>query len=308
MTVVWDPSESAPWEAFHRDLAGPIQQSWQYGEALRALGVRVHRAQLVRDGRVFALAQFSVRRLAGYLSLAICSRGPLWDPALEGPQRRAWYGEVKRTLATAPLRVTLCSPDQSDDQLLPGQVDGLWRVMTGYSTVLLDLQTPAEDLRAALDSKWRNRLVKAEADRSIEVFTNASLPKCLWLLDREGEQRSRRQFYGLPTNFVRTWVEVAGSPGRAFALSRADVGGQTVAAMLFLLHGSSATYHIGWSDERGRQINAHNLLLWRALAHLRDRGIRVLDLGGVNTHALPGISRFKIGTGGRVVTLAGTYF
>jgi len=41
---------------------------------------------------------------------------------------------------------------------------------------------------------------------------------------------------------------------------------------------------------------------------LQARGVRQLDLGGVNTRALAGISRFKLGTGGRLVTLAGTYF
>ena len=77
--------------------------------------------------------------------------------------------------------------------------------------------------------------------------------------------------------------------------------------MLFLLHGSVATYHIGWADDTGRDLNAHNLLLWRASLLLRERGLAAIDLGGVNTHSLPGISRFKLGTGGAVRTLAGTY-
>ena len=40
---------------------------------------------------------------------------------------------------------------------------------------------------------------------------------------------------------------------------------------------------------------------------LRERGVKKLDLGGVNTRELPGISRFKLSTGGRVVTYAGGY-
>jgi lipid II:glycine glycyltransferase (peptidoglycan interpeptide bridge formation enzyme) len=44
------------------------------------------------------------------------------------------------------------------------------------------------------------------------------------------------------------------------------------------------------------------------MAYFQDHQIEVLDLGGVNTHDLPGISRFKLGTGGDVLTLAGTYF
>jgi lipid II:glycine glycyltransferase (peptidoglycan interpeptide bridge formation enzyme) len=44
------------------------------------------------------------------------------------------------------------------------------------------------------------------------------------------------------------------------------------------------------------------------MAYLQEQGVELLDLGGVNTHDLPGISRFKLGTGGQAITLAGTYF
>lgn len=81
-----------------------------------------------------------------------------------------------------------------------------------------------------------------------------------------------------------------------------------MASMLFLRHGRTASYYIGWADEEGRKSNAHNRLLWEALSTMKQSGITDLDLGGINTHDLPGISRFKLGTGGRVLTLAGTYF
>jgi lipid II:glycine glycyltransferase (peptidoglycan interpeptide bridge formation enzyme) len=80
-----------------------------------------------------------------------------------------------------------------------------------------------------------------------------------------------------------------------------------IAAMLFLLHGRVATYHMGWADQTGRETNAHKLILWRAFEILRARGMTTLDMGGVNTHDLPGISRFKLGMGGTVVTFAGMF-
>jgi lipid II:glycine glycyltransferase (peptidoglycan interpeptide bridge formation enzyme) len=43
------------------------------------------------------------------------------------------------------------------------------------------------------------------------------------------------------------------------------------------------------------------------MLELKRRQIRWLDLGGVNTEALPGISRFKFGTGGALTILKGTY-
>jgi lipid II:glycine glycyltransferase (peptidoglycan interpeptide bridge formation enzyme) len=41
---------------------------------------------------------------------------------------------------------------------------------------------------------------------------------------------------------------------------------------------------------------------------LAERGVQQLDLGGVNTQSNPGLARFKLGAGGRVVTWAGTYW
>lgn len=306
MNLIWDSVPSGLWQQLHAAQGGALQQSWLYGEALRALEVPIHRVMAFEDGQAVAAAQFMVRRIAGYLSLASCARGPVFSPGLDTDKRRWLYRQIRSSIPTRRLRVTLFAPDASSEAA-HSEVEGLKRVMTGYSTVMLDLTRPADSLRADLEGKWRNRLVRAEAQTSLKVFVNASAPKVLWLLARESEQRTTRNFRGLPTQFVQAWMDAADSPAKAFAISRAEVGGETVGAMLFLIHGSVATYHIGWADDTGRKLNAHNLLLWRAMQYLAERGVKALDLGGVNTHALPGISRFKLGTGGTVKTLAGTY-
>jgi lipid II:glycine glycyltransferase (peptidoglycan interpeptide bridge formation enzyme) len=64
---------------------------------------------------------------------------------------------------------------------------------------------------------------------------------------------------------------------------------------------------VGWTSDQGRELNAHHLILWRAIEELRERGVRTLDLGGVNTVRSAGVARFKMRTGGKVLTLAGTY-
>ena len=89
---------------------------------------------------------------------------------------------------------------------------------------------------------------------------------------------------------------------------RADLGRDRVAAMMFLLHGQAATYQVGWTSDAGRDLHAHNLILWKGIEELKERGIRQLDLGGVNTARSAGIARFKMATGGQVRVLAGSYF
>lgn len=280
---------------------------------MQALGLVVQRAWLVDADAPLGIAQFVCRRIAGYLSLALCSRGPLWCDDLSIETRAQAYRLMRRSLPARALRIPLFSPEQTAEQLDSGEVAGMHRVMTGYSTVHVDLEQDEARLRAALDAKWRNRLVRAQAQSELKIFVNANRARCEWLLEREREQRQRRRFFGLPTGFVAKWMDLGGKPERggklrpAFALGRADLNGETVAAMLFLVHGRTATYHIGWADETGREANAHNRILWESLAYLRDLGVARLDLGGVNTHSLPGISRFKLGTGGEVVRLAGTW-
>jgi len=306
MRVSWNHTSRADWEAFCARHGASLQQSWAYGEAMRSLGVQVHRASLEEAGQVRGLAQFICRRVAGYLSLAACSRGPVWQDGVDGGRRAVAYRALKQDMPTRALRVSLLSPDT--DAPAPGELSRLSRVMTGYSTVMLDLRRDLDALRADLDGKWRNRLVKAEENTQLRVQVQADRPGCEQLLMREDEQRASRGFHGLPTELVPAYIAAHDKPSQAFVLASARLGKETVAAMLFLIHGSRATYHMGWSNEEGRKLNTHNLLLWRAVEHFHGLRFAHLDLGGVNTHDLPGISRFKLGTGGQVLTLAGTYF
>jgi hypothetical protein len=242
------------------------------------------------------------------LSVASCSRGPVWHADVTPVQRATLYKRLRQTLPVSWLKVVLFSPDRSVDQVDPLEIQGLSRVMTGYSTVLLDLQQSLPALKAGLEGKWRNRLNKALSNEKIRWHVQPSLKRCEWLLGKELDQREAKKFHGLPTDFVQAYIGAAADHRQAFVMAYAELGKNTLAGMLFLIHGRVASYHMGWADEEGRQLSAHNALLWESVAYLQAMGIEVLDLGGVNTHDLPGISRFKLGTGGRAVTLAGTYF
>lgn len=308
MDVKWEHLSQAEWEEFHSTHYGSLQQAWLYGEALNALGVRVYRVMVWEDGRLLAIAQFMSKRLLGYLSVISCTRGPVWHPDVSPMKRSAIYRRLRQGVKAPWLNVVLFSPDRSADLVEPAEVKGFSRVMTGYATVLLDLKKGLPDLKAGFEGKWRNRLNKALSNEKIRFHVQPSLKRCEWLLGKEMDQREAKRFHGLPTNFVQAYIAAAADHRQVFVVGYAELGKDTIAGMLFLIHGRVASYHMGWADEAGRQLSAHNALLWKSMAHLQGLGIEVLDLGGVNTHDLPGISRFKLGTGGRVMTLAGTYF
>jgi lipid II:glycine glycyltransferase (peptidoglycan interpeptide bridge formation enzyme) len=303
MQIIWNQTSRERWDAEHARHSTVMQQHWVYGASMRLPGMQTHRAEVVLAGRSVALAQFICRRYAGIFGIALCTRGPIWLGDVADADKARIQRALKQSLPMARPRIILFSPDLTDPQ--HPSMASLTRVLTGYSTVTLDLSQPLNVLRAGLHPYWRNRLSSAERSGlklAVLSHDSAELPR---ILAEEQIQRQRKRFYALPLGFIDHYLEEGGT--ESALILQASWQSRPVAVMLFLIHGSSATYQLGWSQAQGRALNAHNLILWNAIEQLKQRGIDKLDLGGANTHDLPGISRFKINTGGEVITYAGGY-
>ena len=305
MIVHWDGHDLAHWDAVHQSAAGALQQAWDYGSSLKLLGVPVLRARVLNECQQVAQAQFIVRKWGKLGAVALCTRGPIWSKHLTPEDESLVYKALKKTLPLKGIRFMAVTPEVAE-----GQAHGLHpmrRIMSGMSTVMLDINLPMPEIRAQLEGRWRTSLVGAEAsDMKVHrVGTNEGQYR--WLLDNEKQQRVDKQLEGLPIPFFDMYVQSRKQPAKNILTLRSDLGRDRIAAMMFLIHGEAATYQVGWTSDQGRELNAHHLILWRAIEELRERGIRVLDLGGVNTIRSAGVARFKMRTGGKILTLAGTY-
>lgn len=309
MIVEWNALSRAEWDRAAADAGAALQQDWGYGAAMTALGGRAMRAAVrpAPGAPPIALAQILMRDLAyGLARFALCNRGPVWlAPDLGAAEKAACLRALRQAVPARRPRLTLFSPEEEGrpDWLAAA---GLRRVMTGWSTVMLDLRQDAAELRAQMHGKWRNRLAAAEKAGLRAARGGAKPAQYRWLLSREEAQAARRGYQGLPTAFPEAYQAARGDRG-AVRVFRAEDGREPAAAMMFLIHGRAATYHIGWSSDAGRKRSAHNLTLWRAVEALKADGIERLDLGGVNTESGAGLARFKLGAGGRCVTLCGAY-
>ncbi|MDH3239276.1 MAG: GNAT family N-acetyltransferase [Alphaproteobacteria bacterium] len=290
----------------------PLEQSWHYGDAVAALhGARAGRHIVDLDGRPVALVQ-AFRSWDWRLgSINRIVRGPVWLEDLSADQRTDVLGAVKQAAAPRVTDLLFWLPDLPDgaasEALMKGL--GLRRMVTGYATVWLDIR-PAEDLlRAGLNGNWRNALVAAEkagvrirpanAERTFEVAVTAY-----------DAFRKRHRYIGPPGDVIREIHRLSGGSKKESAARVwiALTGNVAIAGIAMIRHGASATYAAAWTGDEGRRLNAHNLLLWRAVGDLRKSGTQWLDLGGIDTQTSPGIARFKLGLGGEVVIQSGTYF
>ncbi len=309
--LAWNLCESADWDALlERAPFAPLQQAWGYGAAIaETRRCQVQRCVVFHGGRVRALAQ-TFERDVGPLTIVRILRGPVWlDPQPDPSERNAILSALRRAFALRRGRVLVWTPELPNTSETHSALRdcGLRRMVTGYSTLLLDLDKPAETLRRELHGKWRNMLRSAEkVDLSLRV--TATGRPFEWLVRQADGQRRQSGYLAPSAAMIRATAAAMTRKTDVLTVTAASAPGrERIAGTLFFVHGKSATYEMGWSGADGRRYRAHHALLWRGIETLQKRGVRWLDLGGLDVVSSPGVARFKLGLGGRLHTLAGTY-
>lgn len=248
----------------------PLQQSPVYAAAVQACGARVRWLDL-----------------PGGPALAV-ERGPLRLVSRAGVRDADDGRRALRRLARW-TGVTLVTPDA------PVSGFGLLPLITPMHHAIWDL---SGQLRPGMAATWRNHLAAAErSGLRIDRGDGATLQH---LIAVEGRQREARRYRALPAEFTR-----ALDPD-SLRLWQWQQGGEPGAAMAFIRHGATASYHLSWASDAARRAGVHPLMLVQAAEALRAEGVRWLDLGSVNTEAAPGLARFKLGTGAALHRLGPT--
>lgn len=260
----------------------PLQQSDRYAATLGLLG---RSTQLHDDGS--GPPVLSVRRRFGPVSVSYLPRADLTGTRVR----------ILRDLPRTALRLVL--PEH------PVPLPRCWPVLTGQHVAEINVPRPPvhENLWANMHGKWRNRLRRA-LDGPLEVRQSVFLPdRDAGLLALERAQRHHRGYRSYDATFFAAW---ATANPRQSALYEARLDGETVAFMLFLLHGPVATYAMGWTGPEGRRCHAHNRLMWDAMRSFFARGIVRIDLGTIDTEGGRDLARFKLGCGARARSLGPT--
>lgn len=269
--------------------SAPLPQSPAFATALAALGsdvTEVHRT----EGRAVTLRRGPVR---------LVSRGPVWAPGCGVRDKVAMLTHLSRG---GPLVINAERP--RDGPAL--KAAGFHRIMTPATLADWPLDPDPDRLRGAMVGSWRNGLRKAEK-AGLTISHQPYRPKRdRWLLELEMEQRRKARYRAWPTLLLPFLSEHMKDTIRVLA-ARHGPKDPPIAAIMVIQHGTRATYHIGWSNAEGRAVGANALLLTRAAQWLARRGVERLELGLVDAAALPGLLRFKLGTGAELRRLGGTW-
>ena len=261
----------------------PLQQHPNFSAAVSLLGRRTREIDLEGAAPVQTIVRFGVR---------FASRGPVWAEAPETTKASA----LRRT------GLHLVNSNGGDGSLL--REAAFRQISPSRKVAELPLAGTPEDRVRRLKGNWRSALRRGENAPQIiqrEVFDPR---RHRWLLEADLKQQRAKGYRSLPHRFVLAYATA--NTGSVFVMV-AYSGGEPISAMLFLVHGAVATYHLGWTGTEGRRNSSHHVILMRAAEYLASQGVMCMDLGAVDTDKAPGLARFKIGTGASVRTLGGTW-
>ena len=259
----------------------PLQQHPDFAAALRLMGTDIDAIEIEGAAPVQTITRFGLR---------FVSRGPVWQSS---------FTDLEAT-ALRRSGLHLINSDGRDCEIL--RKAGFRSVMTPAHVAELSLAGTSEDRLSRLKGKWRNSLRRAWRAPQVIKREKFDPRRHRWLLEADLHQQMAKKFRALPHSFVQAYA-TAGEAEVVVAYKN----GEPIAAMVFLIHGTVATYHLGWTNVTGRKHSAHHAILMRAGDCLSKRRVERIDLGTVDTVNAPGLARFKIGTGAIIRPLGGTW-
>lgn len=285
-----------------------IYQTWAYG-AVRWGEEQLSHLVLRRDGIPVAIAQLRVVRLPVFGSgIAYLRWGPIcrrrdeaWDPAV---LRAAGEALVQEYVFRRKLLLRVIPSTFQDDPECQ-EVESLWSGLGfhrdgaagQYHTVRVDLRPSVDDLRRALNSKWRRDLNIAEKN-GLEVREARTDDLFAVFVSLYREMLARKRF--------DTTVDVAEFERMQRRLPESQKllvliclsAGVPVAGLVLATVGKTSILQLAATGDSGMDTRGSFLLQWHAMRRLRESGHDWYDLGGINREKNPGVYMFKTRMGG----------
>ncbi len=264
-------------------------------------------ATLHHEGKMVGLVAIQEIKL-GPLHTVDIYRGPLWfckNPPLN------WLEEFAvlfaKTFPKRPLRRRRWLPEWKDSPEVRAALEkaGFQSTTETYETAWIDLDKSEAAIRAQFASKWRNRLNKAEGLK-LDIRLDMTGTSTDLFLAHYQLHLIEKTYNARDMHFVREEIEVA-AQFKNMLMFWAYEGEDAIASILVMTHGTSGSFRIGWTTPRGKECQAHSLLLWEAIRFLKLKGFDSFDLGGMTPFSSTGIDHFKKGLRGEEFKTPGLF-
>lgn len=287
-----------------------IYQTWSYG-AVR-WGERSLSHVVLREGdAAVGLAQVAIRHVPMLrCGIAYLPWGPVWRRGDADPEAfRALVRALRKEYAKRRGLLLRIAPfeEEGNDHGTAAILaeEGFVRNGDFYRTWMIDLATPAEELRRGMSRRWRQALKKAERlGLEIEEGTGDELLGMLRVI--YDEMVARKGF--VPGTSIEEFEQIQRMlpDAQKMRLLIGRLEGEPVTSMMVSRIGDTGLAVLGATGAAGLSAGSTHMLNERIMMWLRDSGARYYDFGGYDP-ANEGTASFKNGVPGADVSLIGRY-
>jgi peptidoglycan pentaglycine glycine transferase (the first glycine) len=316
-------SDQEIWEKFLSRLAhAPFQQSWAWGEFQKAKGAIIIRLAVINNHSLMGIAQGLIEPWRfGQKTLTVFS-GPVVDFNLGVKEYQEALGLLtKRLVEEAESRQAIyfhLEPGiEKCNEALFKQFEvenklAKAKAFQPVDTVILDLQ-PNEDLiiqKMHEKTRYNIRLAEKKGVQVESYVGEIAKEKMDIFIKLNQETTARDKFTSHSANYYQKMVEIL--PEGRLKLFIASFEEQPIAANVIIDYADTSTYLHGASSDKFRNVMAPHLLQWRQILDAKLASKNWYDFYGIQTEdrkreaksgaSWAGITRFKVGFGGQVVS------
>ncbi|HWA64387.1 MAG TPA: peptidoglycan bridge formation glycyltransferase FemA/FemB family protein [Candidatus Paceibacterota bacterium] len=169
-------------------------------------------------------------------------------------------------------------------------------------TVIMDLEKSEPELLAAMHHKTRYNIKVAEKyNLTFKAGTNM---EAFWKLLKHTAVHDN--FSTHPKSY---YEKLCSTPGITAETIFVEHGGQPVAGAIWLAFGDTAYYLHGAMDRnpKYKPMMAAYFLHWEAMKMAKKYNMKHYDFWGIDAAKYPGVTRFKLGWGGRQIEYPGSF-
>lgn len=311
------------WDSYWENIDNTnLFQSWEYGVAKSYAENWKPVRFLFKDAKdkPVALVLVLTKTLPLFGGFARINRGPVLLDDVDSTQRIQLVYAILSHLSVLRKRrkwwVIFAAPELMSSESSKDELASIGfqhrQYAPSWASLRLSLADDENKLLSRLNGKWRNLLRKAQRSQLLIEKRDATDSEIDKLICKYAELQKRNNFLGVTGKLVRSLANQKSrswefSVYAALVISSVTNKHEEVGTLVSIVHGSTATYFMGFTNEKGRSTNANYLMLWQAIQDAKKIGCKWYDLGGCNENTPEGIRHFKSGINAEPYKLIGEF-
>lgn len=324
MEINTNYKDKQKWNKFVAKNSWPASflQSWEWGEFnQKILGNQIQRWAVVED-KILRISLMLIKKsLPGGRFYYYCPRGLIWQKEYRD-KRVNHYGDIIKKIKTeleGAVFMRTCPPTEFKEYMHGfmqrfgfNKPKVLVHTKEPGKTLILDLNKSLEELSKNMHYKTRYNIRLAEKrEVKIRQLQNSTKQKDIdifYKLTKETAERDKihiytKDYYTQLINYLMENNDIE------LKLYLAEHNNKPLSAAIVIYFGKTATYLHGASSNQQRNLMPNHLMQWQMIKDAKQAGMQTYDFWGIsekNPH-WAGITRFKKGFGGKVVTFLGSW-